>query len=59
MTNKELIEKYVDYVWRKATGWKYADGRKMPPICEDCGKYYSDPPSRLCPGCEAYQEHQQ
>ena len=26
--------------------------------CAECGKYYADPPSRLCPGCEAYQEHQ-
>ncbi len=26
--------------------------------CESCGKFPSDPPSHLCPGCEAYQEHQ-
>jgi hypothetical protein len=26
--------------------------------CEECGKNYADHPSRLCPGCEAYQEHQ-
>jgi hypothetical protein len=31
---------------------------KKPLMCEDCGKYPADYPSRLCPGCEAYQEHQ-
>lgn len=29
-----------------------------PPICEGCGHYLSDPPSLLCVGCQAYQEHQ-
>lgn len=28
-----------------------------PPICKECGKNPSDPPSKLCPGCEAYREH--
>ena len=32
--------------------------RGKPMLCEDCGKNYADPPSRLCPGCAAYQEHQ-
>lgn len=31
--------------------------RKFPPMCVECGRYASDPPSRLCPGCEAYKEH--
>jgi hypothetical protein len=31
---------------------------KRPPLCEECGIYRSDPPSRLCPGCQAYGEHQ-
>jgi hypothetical protein len=26
-------------------------------VCEDCGKYAADYPSKLCPGCEAYQAH--
>jgi hypothetical protein len=26
--------------------------------CIECGTNYADPPSRLCPGCEAYREHQ-
>jgi hypothetical protein len=30
---------------------------RRPPLCEDCGKNRSDPPSKLCPGCEAYREH--
>lgn len=25
--------------------------------CEDCGRFAADPPSKLCPGCEAYREH--
>lgn len=27
--------------------------------CDDCGVHWADPPSALCPGCEAYREHQQ
>jgi hypothetical protein len=26
-------------------------------LCEGCGVNYADPPSKLCPGCQAYQEH--
>ena len=26
--------------------------------CEECGINYADPPSKLCPGCEAYRGHQ-
>lgn len=26
--------------------------------CSDCGIYWADYPSDLCPGCEAYREHQ-
>lgn len=26
--------------------------------CEECGQYPADAPSPLCPGCEAYREHQ-
>jgi hypothetical protein len=33
--------------------------RKLPPICEGCGKDRADPPSKLCHGCQAYREHQQ
>ena len=29
-----------------------------PPLCEQCGKNPSDPPSKFCPGCDAYLEHQ-
>jgi hypothetical protein len=27
-------------------------------LCEDCGIYPVDLPSKFCPGCEAYGEHQ-
>ena len=33
------------------------DSRK-PPVCKECGIHLSDPPSKLCPGCKAYKEHQ-
>jgi hypothetical protein len=31
---------------------------RRPKLCDDCGKNLADYPSRLCPGCEAYLEHQ-
>jgi hypothetical protein len=41
-------------------GWKKAARKRMakPPLCEGCRINPSDPPSRLCPGCQAYDEHQ-
>lgn len=30
----------------------------MSQLCEGCGINRFDPPSKLCPGCQAYQEHQ-
>ena len=27
--------------------------------CEGCNTNYADSPSTLCPGCQAYREHQQ
>jgi hypothetical protein len=36
----------------------YRGEAMRPPICEECGVNRSDPPSKLCPGCQAYQEHQ-
>jgi hypothetical protein len=29
----------------------------LPPMCADCGVNRSDPPSKLCPGCQAYRDH--
>lgn len=34
------------------------DSGKKPVLCEGCGINRADPPSRLCPGCEAYRDHQ-
>ena len=31
---------------------------RRPPLCEGCGVNRADPPSKLCPGCQAYQEPQ-
>lgn len=31
---------------------------KRPKLCDECGIYRADPPSKLCPGCQAYREHQ-
>ncbi len=30
---------------------------RIPPLCEECYVYRSDPPSKLCPGCQAYNDH--
>ena len=27
-------------------------------MCDSCGQNYADYSSRLCPGCQAYREHQ-
>ena len=32
--------------------------RVRPRRCVECGVNYADAPSRQCPGCAAYQEHQ-
>lgn len=37
--------------------WELTDHGQWVRMCEDCGKLPADPPSRLCPGCEAYREH--
>lgn len=29
------------------------------PLCSGCGVNYADAPGDLCPGCDAYREHQQ
>jgi hypothetical protein len=35
--------------------WRSSHRRRR---CAVCGKYWADSPSDLCPGCEAYEEHQ-
>lgn len=30
---------------------------KKPPLCECCGIYRADLPSKICVGCHAYAEH--
>jgi hypothetical protein len=39
---------------RQAALAEYRPRRKR---CVDCGVHWADPPSQICPGCEAYQEH--
>jgi hypothetical protein len=29
-----------------------------PVRCEGCDQNYADPPSKMCPGCQAYRDHQ-
>lgn len=38
-------------------GWDFA--RDIPRPCEGCASGIAEPPGRLCPGCEAYRDHQQ
>ncbi len=39
---------------RRAEGW--AKNRRY---CKGCGIYSVEPDESLCPGCDAYREHQQ
>jgi rubrerythrin len=58
--------KYMHAAARRRLGliWvkpKWKRKRRRGPVyakCDDCGINYADPPSKLCPGCQAYQEHQ-
>jgi hypothetical protein len=43
----------------EATGTFVPVERALPPMCDDCGVNRSDPPSKLCAGCEAYRDHTQ
>jgi hypothetical protein len=42
-------------------GWLHRDssavGRRSK-RCIECGQHLADPSSKLCPGCQAYAEHQ-
>lgn len=31
---------------------------QIPERCEGCDQNFADPPSKLCPGCQAYRDHQ-
>lgn len=31
---------------------------EKPKLCVECHINYADPPSKLCPGCQDYKEHQ-
>ena len=54
---RTLNSSMFDDITRAARELVAASVGKFPKICEDCGKNYADPPSRVCPGCEAYTEH--
>jgi len=55
-TNLIKKSKYTGEMLRKIRAEK---GVGRPPKCIECDKNIADYPSRLCPGCEAYKEHQQ
>lgn len=55
-TEKEVIAARAAIA--KATGSQSSTEGTFPRKCESCGKNPADPPSRICVGCEAYQEHQ-
>ena len=48
--------KHIERGWSRLAA-EIIDNVRSPPKCEECGKNYADPPSKLCPGCQAYQEH--
>lgn len=40
-------------------GCKYDPATPTRPMrCEGCDQNFADPPSKLCPGCQAYRDHQ-
>lgn len=62
ITDEELA-KVIDFLWNRE--W-YVPTHVLQEVleeifedrvCKECGKYPADPPSKLCPGCEAYREH--
>ena len=57
-TKSELLAMLADTV-KKGGGCVTVFDSRKPPICDECGIHLSDPPSKLCPGCEAYKDHQQ
>lgn len=42
---------------RKAKPATVAVGKRKAKMCDECGKYPADFPSRTCAGCDAYKEH--
>jgi hypothetical protein len=44
-----------DYV---VTLYRGAINIPLPEQCSECGINTADPPSSLCPGCQAYKDHQ-
>ena len=42
----------------KASGIRKKMNGTVQTKCDDCGANWADWPSKLCPGCEAYQAHQ-
>jgi len=53
---KDIPDGFVEtwYGLVPATIWENYTKRLM---CEECEQYPADPPSKLCPGCEAYRMH--
>lgn len=61
---RELVGDYVDGI-ASNQGWKRDiilgrthEQSTQPKKCEECDVNYADPPSKLCPGCQAYRDHQ-
>ena len=50
--------KHIERGWNKLCAEIINEIEAGPKLCEECGIYPADPPSKVCPGCEAYREHQ-
>lgn len=55
MRKIKIIDRAVEIIIRWVSP---ATGGDEIVLCEDCGIYPADLPSKHCPGCEAYKEHQ-
>jgi rubrerythrin len=54
-----LRDEFADIERQIAGERTLADCEMRPPVCIECGVNRADPPSKMCPGCQAYREHQQ
>lgn len=55
MKRRESLDTFL---WRQWLQRHHAEAKQSVKLCDGCGKNYADYPSKLCPGCEAFKQHQ-
>lgn len=54
---KSFVSHYIESRYTKREAVCLKCEKKYRKMCEECGKYPADWPSKLCAGCNAYKEH--